>query len=331
MASRPQKAQERPLELRPKQSSRDPKRQVEQLLENGMESAQVWQLVRTSGYYYLLSNAVLTAPLPGQKLEEGTMAYQQMQGALERLMAGDPDAPASAISVHDKPGGWANAAQGVICQPSRFLDPSLAVVIAADMEDLEAHMARLREPMAGQDSNEDSLAAAQWVAENLMAPYPGWKFAGPLPVRLASEIKPGESWREVFLTQRCLELPALEVLPAVRAARVGLQIPAIGGEATTASGGQQWRQWDWEEQDRKQDRRLAAMTCFRFPGTAEEIPKALSDAESYRAHLRAAEEASRARQARLDTREARHRARLRFQWMVTRLMLVAITQPPLQT
>ena len=66
--------------------------------------------------------------------------------------------------------------------------------------------ALLRQLMAGQGSSEDPLAAAQWVAEELMAPFPGWKYDGPPPVRLASEIRPGESWREVILSPRCRKL-----------------------------------------------------------------------------------------------------------------------------
>jgi hypothetical protein len=202
-------------------------RLVEVLLKNGMEPVQLWQLVCTSGNFSLMSNAVLTAPPPGQKLEEAPQsyrAYEQTQGALERLIAGDPDAPISAISFHDKPGGGGNAARAAICKPSWFFDPSSAVVVAADSEDLDACMAQLRKPIAGQDSNEDPLASAQWVAEELMAPFPGWRYSGPAPVLLADQVRTGDSWREVFLSPGCRGLRADQLLPVVGAAQVGLHI-----------------------------------------------------------------------------------------------------------
>ncbi|MEA5391149.1 hypothetical protein VB738_07720 [Cyanobium gracile UHCC 0139] len=211
-------------------------------------------------------------------------------------MAGDPDAPISAISRHNSLAGLVNAAQSVICQPGWFLDPSQAVLVAADQAELDELMALLRQPMAGQGSDEDPLAAAQWVAENLMALYPGWKFGGALPVRLASEIGPEDSWREVFLSPRCLKLLALEVLPAVRAAKVGLHIPAMGGEDAVAGVKRHWRQWDWEEQDRKQDRRLAELMA--------------QSEEQYRDRLNAAEEARKARREREAQREAAWRAKV---------------------
>lgn len=229
MGSRLQKAPESLVGLRPKQIPRDPVREVEALLKNGMEPAQLWQFVRTSGHFFLLSNAVLTAPPRGQKLEEAPQsyrAYQQTQGALERLIAGDPDAPISAISFHDKPGGGGNAARAAICKPSWFFDPALAVVVAADSEDLDACMAQLREPMAGQDSAEDPLAASQWVAEELMAPSPGWRYSGPAPVLLADQVESGDSWREVFLSPGCRGLRADQLLPAVGATEVGLHVLA---------------------------------------------------------------------------------------------------------
>jgi hypothetical protein len=115
----------------------------------------------------------------------------------------------------------------------------------------------------------------------------------------------------VFLLPRCLELTAQLLLPTIRAVRVGLHVVREGGEVPAAAEGKPRLQWDWEEQDRKQERRLAAMTCFRFPGGSEaEIHKALSDAEQYRATLRAREEVSRARQSRLDKRESDYRRRM---------------------
>ncbi|WP_216913889.1 MULTISPECIES: hypothetical protein [unclassified Synechococcus] len=296
MGSRPPKAPESPLDRRPKQIPLDPKRQLVQILESGMESALAWEFVHTCGHFYLLSNAVLAAPFLGRELVEGVKAYQRVQVALERLMAGDPDAPISAICRHSSLAGLINAAQNVICQPGWFLDPSQVVLVAADQAELDALMALLRQPMAGQGSDEDPLAAAQWVAENLMAPYPGWKISGPLPVRLASEIGPEDSWREVFLSPRCLELPALEVLPAVRAARVGLQIPAMGGEDAAAGVERQWHQWDWDAQDRKQARRLAEWMA--------------QSEEQYRASLTAAQMLREGRKARLASRESSWRARV---------------------
>jgi hypothetical protein len=218
----PPSGKNRTPELRPKRIPTDPVRDLEKLLKAGKEPAKLWQMVSTCGFFYLLSNAKLAAPSPGQKLEECNAAYQEMQGFLEKR--GASDAPASAICVHPTLSGWANAAQHAICRHSWFLDPSVAVVIAADPEDLEAHTALLRQPMVGQGNNDDPLAASQWVAEQLMPPSPDWKFEGLPPVRLVSDIKPGESWGEVYLTPRCLGLVALEVLPAVVATRVGLHI-----------------------------------------------------------------------------------------------------------
>jgi hypothetical protein len=200
-------------------------RDLEKLLKAGMEPAQLWQMVSTCGFFYLLSNAKLAAPSPGQKLEECNAAYQEMQGFLKKR--GASDAPASAICVHPTLSGWANAAQHVICRSSWFLDPSVAAVIAADPEDLEAHTALLRQPMVGEENNDDPLAASQWVAEQLMPLRPDWKFEGLPPVRLVSDIKPGESWREVWMTPRCLTLPAIDVLMAVLATRVGLHIARV--------------------------------------------------------------------------------------------------------
>ena len=153
-----------------------------------------------------------------------TQAESLAQEALRRQLAGHPNAPRSAIRVHPTPAGLNRAAQDLICQPGWFLDPSLAVVVAVDLDDLCSQLALLRDPVFGQGSNEDPLAAAQWVAEELMPPLPGWKFDGPPPVRLASEIKPDESWREMFLSPNCLEMPALGLLQAIGAARIGLHL-----------------------------------------------------------------------------------------------------------
>jgi hypothetical protein len=43
---------------------------------------------------------------------------------------------------------------------------------------------------------------------------------------LASEIQPGASWREVFLAPGCRGLQADQLLPALKAARVGVHLVA---------------------------------------------------------------------------------------------------------
>lgn len=234
-------------------------------------------------------------------------------------------APLSAIRVHPRLADLVAAAQRLLCDPGWFLDPSRAVFVAADEQERTLMLALLRQPMVGQATNEDSLAAAQWVAEELMPLHPGWKYNGPPPVRLPSEIGPDDSFREVIISPRCWEqLTAEELLRVIYAARVGIHTLRKGGDDQVPDRlwpdrpwdwtGWDWDDWDWEEKDRKQACRLERMACFRFPGTSEaEIHQALADAEKYRANLRAAEEASRARQARLDQMEAKHRARVKFQ------------------
>ncbi len=310
----------------------DPISVTEALLETGVEPAQAWP-VASAGHQALLYEAELlrhadddaelaqsahaaTRRLIPSRIDGRTSlnrAAKLTQEALRLQRKDVSSAPLSAIRVHARLFDLIAAAQRLLCNPGWFLDPSQAVFVCANQEELEHVLALMRQPMVGQGSDEDPLAAAQWVAENLMAPYPGWKFGGALPVRLASEIGPEDSFREVILSPRCWELLPQELLPTVRAARVGLHTFREGGEARAAAEGKPGRQWDWAEQDRKQDRRLAAMACFRFPGTAEEIPKVLSDAENYRANLRAAEEVRRARQARLDQREADHLVRVKLQ------------------
>ena len=265
----------------------DPVRDLEKMLEGGLEPAQVWSFVRTCGHFFLASNAVL---------KPETAAYQLAQQGLKKMKAGDPEAPLSAISAHDKLTGWRNAAQGAICRPGWFLDPSQAVVVCADQADIEGTMALQRLPAAGQGSNEDPLEAAQWVAEELMPPFSGWKFNGAPVVRLASEIGPGDSWREVFLSARCLELPALDVLPAVRAARVALHIAAVSADDAEAAEEGEWRKWSWEEEAMTQDRRLAD----------EEFTAQL--AQRCRDKLNGASEASEA-MARLEQQRVKHLAR----------------------
>jgi hypothetical protein len=263
----------------------DPVRDLQKMMEGGLEPAQVWSFVRTCGHLFLASNAVL---------KPETAAYQLAQQGLKKMKAGDPEAPLSAISAHDKLTGWRNAAQGAICRPGWFLDPSQAVVVCADQADIEVTMALMRLPAAGQGSDEDPLEAALWVAEELMPPCSGWKFNGTPVVRLASEIGPGDSWREVFLSTRCLELPAPDVLPALRAARVALHVAVVSADGGDAGEEREWRQWSWEEQDMKQDRRLAELTA-----QLEQQP---------RDRLDAAREASEA-MARMEQQRVKHLAR----------------------
>jgi hypothetical protein len=308
----------------------DPISVIEALLETGVEPVQAWPAI-SAGFQPLLYDDELLQDVDDEaeaaRLEQlatlrhipsrfdGRTGLNQAakltQEALRRRLKDLTSAPLSAIRVHPRLADLIAVAQRLLCDPGCFLDPSRAVLVCADEEDRALRLAELRRPMARQASNEDPLAAAQWVAEELMAPHPGWKYSGPLPVRLASEIGPDDFFREVLVSPRCWEqLTAEELLGVIHAARVGIHTLRKGGDGSAAAERQPGRQWDWEEQDRKQARRLAAMDCFRFPGTSEaEIHKALSDAENYCANLRAAEEVSRARQARLALREAEHRAR----------------------
>ena len=167
----------------------------------------------------------LPSRLDGQTAKpKPTKAQLLAQEVLRRQLAGHPVAPRSAIRVHPALDGLIHAAQDITCQPDWFLDSSLAVVVASDKSEADEMLARLHQPSAHQGNQDDPFISAQWEAEELMPPFAGWKFDGPLPVRLASEIKPEESWREVFLAPRCRELPTHELLPAVRAARVGLHL-----------------------------------------------------------------------------------------------------------
>ena len=153
-----------------------------------------------------------------------TQAEMLAKEALRHQVAGHPYAPRSAIRVHPTLGGLTHAAQNLICQSEWFLDPSLAVVVAADKGEADETLAQLHQPAAHQGNQDDPFDSAQWVAEEQMPPFAGWKFDGPPPVRLASEIKSDEFWSEVFLAPRCRELLTQELLPAVRAARVGLHL-----------------------------------------------------------------------------------------------------------
>lgn len=172
--------------------------------------------------------------LPSSQMERGrggaaaseTPQAQDLQEALRQRVASEADAPSSAVCVHRHLQDLICAAQGVICTPDCFLDPIQAVVICADGIEATNIKAMLRHDYEDPERNEDQLSSARWVAESLMAPSPEWRYSGAGPVVLASEILPGASWREVFLSPGCRGLTADQLLPAVVAAKIGVHVVA---------------------------------------------------------------------------------------------------------
>jgi hypothetical protein len=148
-----------------------------------------------------------------------------LQETLKRRKSHQADARLTAIRVHRELTGLISAAQGIICTPDWFHDPSKAVFVCADKSEAAEVDALLRRDY-DHERGEDLLESARDLAEGLMAPSPTWRYSGPPPVVLASEIQPGASWREVFLAPGCRGLQADQLLPAVGAARVGVHLVA---------------------------------------------------------------------------------------------------------
>lgn len=229
----------------PPDLSLDPIRVVETLLENGLGPEQAFPR-QSEGLQSLLSCTKLWRErgdekeaarqpelasyrrVPSRFKPKPTEAATLAQEAFRRQIKNLPNAPRSAIRRHGHLAGLVTAAQHSICQPGWFFDPC-QVVIGADEADVEEMMRLLRMPMQDKDRipedlPEDPFESARWIAEELMAPRQPipWRFNGPLPVRLAYSIGPDDSFREVHLSPRCWLLSGPELLPAVRAARVGL-------------------------------------------------------------------------------------------------------------
>lgn len=150
-----------------------------------------------------------------------------------RPKAGHPSrSPRSAIRVHRDLSGLISAAQEVICTFGWFHDPTAAVLVCVDQNEAVEIEALLRANNE-QDRGQDLLLTAKELAEGLLAPSPEWRYLGPSPVLLASEIHAGARWREVFLSPGCRNLQSDQVLAAVGAAGVGVHVVASAGTSPT--------------------------------------------------------------------------------------------------
>ena len=154
--------------------------------------------------------------------DDGPGKVEQLQEAWRLHLAGDPSAPRSTLVVHDDQKGLLSAAKDAICTTEWFLNPAYAVVICADNREADEVLAQLHQPGAHQGNNDDPFDSARWIAEEIEAPYPGWKFDGASPVRLASEVGPDDLWAHVYLSPGCRSLSRLELLPAVHKYPVSL-------------------------------------------------------------------------------------------------------------
>lgn len=204
----------------PKRTHPDPVRQWVDLLKAGkVEPADMWPS-EGAGHSWLLPGHMPADSPPEQK--KPSEADQQMRKAWRLHLAGDPSAPRSALVVHDDQEGLLSAAKDAICTPEWFLNPAYAVVICADKSETDEVLAQLHQPQPHQGSNDDPFDSARWIAEEIEAPCPGWKFDGASPVRLASEVGPDDRWAHVYLSPGCSSLSRLELLPAVHGYPVSL-------------------------------------------------------------------------------------------------------------
>jgi hypothetical protein len=133
--------------------------------------------------------------------------------------------PPTAIRVHRTLDDLISAAQRSLCTHNWFHDPVKAAFVCADQSEATEIEALLRKDYK-LERGEDLLESARELAEGLMAPTQAWRYSGPPPVVLAAEIQPHASWREVFLAPGCRGLHASQLLPAVKAARVGVHLLA---------------------------------------------------------------------------------------------------------
>jgi hypothetical protein len=202
----------------PDRVNRDPIAVLVALLEAGLSPEQVWPAA-SDGFQMLLHAKEIR---PAQSsCRPG--AHQDAQAIIRQQLAGGPSAPRSAIRVHRDKAAEIEAAQRVFCRPEWVLEPWLARFICATPEEARVIEALLRqdyEPGRG----EDQLESAYWVVENLHRP--GAVLPRVSPVALFSEVPPDAQLRELFLSPGCLQLTAQELLPVLRAARVGLHVVA---------------------------------------------------------------------------------------------------------
>jgi hypothetical protein len=206
----------------------DPVGALVAMLEAGITPEQAWPSC-SSGFEALLQSTPkekkppeLDQPLPQACGDNYPAEMRRLQEISRRQRSGDLTAPRTAIRAHD-PAGLISQAQEVICTFGWFHDPAAAIFVCPNQSEATEIEALLRRDYHLK-RGEDLLESAQWVAEGLMAPCPGWRYSGPAPVLLADQIPPGARWREVFLSPGCRGLQADQLLPAVRAAEVGLHL-----------------------------------------------------------------------------------------------------------
>jgi hypothetical protein len=196
------------------------------LLAAGLSPREVWPACST-GLETLLHRANPprhNQPLPPAWSDSYPTDLRRLQEVVRRHWNHEA-APRTAIRAHRGLTGLISEAQVVVCTPEWFLNPSTAAIVCATPDEAAAlNLLLRRDYNRGRD--EDLFASAQWVAENLMPPFPGWRYDGPGPVLLAEHVPPDAQWQELFLSPGCQMLPADQLLPAVRAARVGLHLVA---------------------------------------------------------------------------------------------------------
>ena len=197
---------------------------IVELLKNAYEGTPPTWPTRTRGMQALLKTDRLLRAIDSEQVEDGLCsAALDLQEALSRQLTRHADAPRTVIQVLAELDCLISAAKGVICTYGWFLEPSSAVFICPDQNEAAEIEALLRRD-DDFERGEDLLESAQWVAEGLMAPCPGWRYSGPAPVLLADQIPPGARWREVFLSPGCRGLRADQLVPVVGAAEVGLHL-----------------------------------------------------------------------------------------------------------
>lgn len=217
----------------------DPVKALGDMLETGITPEQIWP-ARSDGHQVMLHSPLKPKaprdseqPLLPACSENSPAKTRRLQEILRKRLAHDPTAPQTAIRAHKDCADLIFQAQNVICSFDWFHDPTKAVFVCADQCEASEIEALLRKDNV-EGRNEDLLESAQILAEGLMAPFilekgiiapsPGWRYSGPGPVVVASEISPTASWREVFLSPGCRGLQARELLPAVRAAQIGIHL-----------------------------------------------------------------------------------------------------------